>query len=136
MTISGYPSGVTDPTAAPNGDPELLGSLVAEILKSYRPGCWPIKTILITGHSDKSPGGIQVDDYISVQRAVDAKTVLQQEFAAKAAGMVIPPGYPSPAEMTFLVGGIGARELDPNGPAQQPVNRRDRLFKLPGISYH
>ncbi|MDH5774223.1 MAG: PAN domain-containing protein, partial [Nitrospirota bacterium] len=122
-TIVGFPSGVTDPTAAPNGT-QIIGDLVAEILKSYRPGCWPIKTILITGHSDKSPGGIQVDDYISVQRAVDAKKVLQQEFATRAAGMSIPPGYPSPAEMNFIVGGIGARELDPSGPAQQPENRR------------
>ncbi len=130
--IFGYPPGVTDPKAATDGE-RIIGEFVAEIMKSYQPGCWPIKTILITGHSDKSPGGIQVDDYISVQRAVDAKTVLQQEFAARAAGMVIPPGYPNPADMNFIVGGIGARQLDPNGPPQQPENRRINLlsYQLP-----
>ena len=121
--ISGYPPGATDPHAAPNGT-QIIRDLVEEVLKSYQPGCWPIKTILVTGHSDKSPGGIQVDDYISVQRAVDAQQVLQQEFTTRAAGMSIPPGYPSPADMNFITGGIGARELDPNGPHQQPENRR------------
>jgi hypothetical protein len=130
--IYGYPPGVTDPKAAIDGE-EIMGEFVSEILKSYRPGCWPIKTVLITGHSDKSPGGIQVDDYISIQRAVGAKEFLQQEFATRTAGMSIPPGYPSPADMNFIVGGIGARELDPTGPAQQPENRRVEFlsYQLP-----
>ena len=128
--IFGYPPGVTDPKAAIDGE-KIIGEFVAEILKSYRPGCWPIKTVLITGHSDKSPGGIQVDDYISVQRAVDAKEYLQQVFKTRAAGMSIAPGYPNPADMNFIVGGIGARELDPNGPPQTAENRRVNF-----LSYH
>jgi len=124
--IWGYPSGVTDPRAAPNG-PQIIEDLVSEVLKSYRPGCWPISAIIITGYSDKSPGGIQVDDYISVQRAVDAKKVLQQEFKTRAAEMTILPGYPSPADMFFRVGGIGSRE-QPDGPAQQPTSRRVDMF--------
>lgn len=127
QVITGYPSGVTDPLAAPEGG-SYVDAFVSEVLKSYRPGCRPIGVVLIIGRSDKSPGGIQVDDYISIQRAQDAKNVLQQRFIARARGMTVPSGYPNPANIGFIVGGIGSREVDPNGPAQDPDNRRVKLL--------
>ncbi len=127
QSIAGYPSGVTDPLAAPEGSSNIE-AFVSEVLRSYRPGCWPISIVLIMGRSDKSPGGIQVDDYISIQRAQEAKNVLKERFKTRAQGMAIPSGYPNPANMGFIVGGIGSREVAPDGPAQDPDNRRVKLL--------
>ncbi len=125
--IAEYPSGVTDPHAAPKGQ-ETIDGFVTEILKSYQPGCWPIIGIVVIGLSDKSAGGIQVDDYISNKRAMEAKSALQRAFKARAATMSVPRGYPSPADIGFIVGGIGSRNLRPNDPPRDPWNRRVDLL--------
>ena len=122
-----YPTGVTDPKSV-DGGPEIINDFVSEILRSYQAGCWPIRSIIVLGYSDKSVGGIQVDDYISVERAIKVKEVLKEEFVRRSQGMTIPSGYPSPAKMSFYVGGIGSRKMGPNDSPQDQNHRRVELL--------
>jgi hypothetical protein len=127
VTFSGYPTHATEPSALP---PDLFlglqtfatavtGALIFPPFASRAIG------ILVEGHADRDPQGAQFESKISLDRAINCRTLLQSQINQQAALMFMDGNQLK--RLSFSVAAWGATKpviVNPVSEEERKANRR------------
>jgi V8-like Glu-specific endopeptidase/outer membrane protein OmpA-like peptidoglycan-associated protein len=125
--VSGFSRYSNAVNALPASEQSKLRSIAAQIVRSFRRGCRPVRLVKLTGHADRDyQRGAAFEKQMSMSRAITVKRALQA---------FINNGVIS-SRIRWQISGAGASRLvvaNPANEVQRARNRRVEITLSPGV---
>jgi outer membrane protein OmpA-like peptidoglycan-associated protein len=134
-TLSGFPRYQKDVRFLPPAEQAKIWAVAQRIVRSFQPGCTPLRGVLLVGHADHDlQRGPVFERQISVQRALQVRTALRIAITSSSrnSSAISPTAVLS--SIDWVHRGDGALQLIVQNPAteqQRARNRRVEIFCVP-----